>query len=82
MLPDSFRPDKFPIPQFRAATEKCLREKVLTDKDRKYVVQTMATMLMTYVSRPSMKDCNVVALSLVKKFPFLRDDEGEDGQVN
>ena len=55
--------------------------KVLTDSDRKYVVQTLATMLMTHVSHPSLKCCGIVAKALIEKFDFLKDGEG-DGDVS
>lgn len=45
------------------------------------VVQTLATMLMTHVQRPSLSDCNLVTKSLVDKYTFLKDSEGS-GQVN
>lgn len=44
------------------------------------MVQTLATILMTYVQRPSLKQCGIVAKSLVDLHNFLRDDEG-DGEV-
>lgn len=53
----------------------------MTDSDRKYVVQTLATMLMTYMQKPSMKHCGIVAKVLIAKFPFLKDDDG-DGEVS
>ena len=74
-------PNPFPIPKFRPATEKNLERNVLTDDDRKWIVRTMSTILMTHVQRPTMADCNVVARALVDKWKFLADDEGE-GQVH
>ena len=56
------------------------RKRVLFDRDRKYVVQTLATMLMTYISRPSLRDCGKVAEALISNYDFLRDDVG-DGEV-
>lgn len=44
------------------------------------MVQTLATILMTYVQRPSLKQCGIVAKSLVDLHSFLKDDEG-DGEV-
>lgn len=70
----------FNIPKFRASTEANLANQLLTDTDRKYDVQTLATVLMTQVQKPSMKDCGVVAKSLIAAHPFLKDDEG-DGEV-
>lgn len=74
-------PNPFPIPKFRPATEKNFLDKGLNDIDRKYVVQTMATMLMTYIQKPSLSECSIVAKSLIKKYEFLKDDEG-DGEVS
>ena len=37
----------------------------------------MSTMLMTYVSNPSLKYCGIVAKSLTAKFNFLKDGEGD-----
>ena len=59
---------------------KNLGKKVLLDSDRKYIVQTVATVLMTYVSRPSLDCCSTVAKSLITKYPFLKDADG-DGEV-
>ena len=56
------------------------QQQVLTDSDRKYVVQTLATMLMTYVQRPSLNDCGVVAKSLLQTYHFLKDNTGSDGE--
>lgn len=38
-------------------------------------------MLMSHVSKPSLKHCSVVAKSLIVDYPFLKDNEG-DGEVN
>ena len=43
------------------------------------MVQTIATVLMTYVQRPSLDHCNAVANSVVDKYPFLKDSI--EGQV-
>ena len=73
-------PKPFPIPKIRVNTEANLKEHVLKDTDRKHMVQTLATILMTYVQRPSLKQCGVVAKSLVDLYNFLKDDEG-DGEM-
>ena len=73
-------PKPFPIPKFRPDTEDNLMKKVLTDGDRKYIVQVLATMMMTHVQKPSLSECGEVAKSLVSEFTFLKDDEG-DGEV-
>jgi hypothetical protein len=74
-------PSPFPIPTFRQSTTKNLEKDVLTDPDRRYMVQTIATVLMTYVQRPSLDSCNAVAKSVIDKYPFLKDNIGE-GQVS
>ena len=51
------------------------------DTDRRYVVQTLATVLTTHIQRPSLADCEVVTRTLVEKFDVLSDDEG-DGVVS
>ena len=65
--------DTFLVPKFRAATEKNLREKILTDQDRRYIVRTLATILISHVSSPKMSDCAVAGKALVAKYPFLAD---------
>jgi len=52
-------PDPFPIPSFRQSTEAHLKWGGIIDSDRKYMVQTLATILMTYNTRPTLKDCQV-----------------------
>ena len=44
------------------------------------MVQTIATVLMTYAQRPTLDHCNVVAMCLIEEYPFLKDSTGE-GQV-
>ena len=70
-------PNPFPVPIFRSSTETNLEGEVLTDSDRKYMVQTLATMLMSYVQRPSLKDSLVVSKALHAKFKFLGDESSE-----
>ena len=50
------------------------------DGDRKYIVRTLATILMSYKQRPSLSDCGSVAKALVQRFSFLSDSE-ETGEV-
>ena len=64
----------FPVP---SVTETNVANDVLTDSDRKYMVQTLTTMLMTYVQRPSLSDCLVVSKALHRKFKFLGDESSE-----
>ena len=66
-------PNPFPIPMFRVDTEANLKDKKLGDDDRKYIVRVLATVLCTYVQRPSMRDCEIVAKSLVAKYSFLKE---------
>ena len=70
-------PNPYPVPIFRSSTEVNLGKDLLIDPDRKYMVQTLATMLMSYVQRPSLKDCLVVAKALHAKFTFLGDESSE-----
>ena len=42
-------PNPFPIPKFRVKTEQNLGKHVMPDADRIYIVQTLATIVMTYV---------------------------------
>ncbi len=74
-------PIPFPIPKFRASTEENLRKSHRIDTDRKYMVQTLGTMLMTYIQKPSLNHCRIIAKVLISKYPFLKDDEG-DGEVS
>lgn len=74
--------EPFKIPKFREETEESLKEEVLTDGDRRYMVQTLATVLMTLVQRPSLADCEVVAQTLIEKFRFLNDDEGDSEVIS
>ena len=61
---------------FRRSTEQNLSELQLLDGDRKYMVQTVATVLMTYKQRSTLSDCAMVAKSLIQWHPFLADSEG------
>ena len=54
-----------------------LKKGILRNDDRKYMVQTLTTMMMSYVPNPSMQDCLLVAKSLHAKFPFLKQDGSE-----
>lgn len=51
--------------------------RVLTDSDRKDVVCTLATMLMTYVPKPSQKQCRIVARRHTEEHNFLKDEDGD-----
>ena len=73
-------PSSFQIPLFRHGTMKNLDKQLLIDSDRKYMVQTLATVLMTYVQRPSLQRCGSVAKALTEKYPFLK-DSFEEGEV-
>ena len=68
------------IPTFQSTAEKNFHNKLVTDCDRQYVVQTLATVLTTHVQLPSFSDCDIVVKALVHKFSFLNDVEG-GGQV-
>ena len=70
-------PSPFPIPAFHHSTEAHLNKGGILETDRKYMVQTLATLLMTYKSRPSLKDCQIVSKSLHQKFKNLGDEDSE-----
>lgn len=64
---------------FRVETEARLKRKFITEQDRKYMIQTLATVMMTHVQKPSLADCQVVSMAVHKKFKFLG---GESSEVN
>lgn len=65
--------ETFHVPNFRAATEKNLKEKMISDQDCRYIARTLATVLMGHVYTSKMSDCAVVAKALVAKYPLLAD---------
>ena len=69
-------PDPFPIPEFRDVTQSHLEKRTFDSSDRTYIVRVLATVLLTYVKRPSMKDCEKVAKSLLLKYAFLKEHVG------
>lgn len=69
--------ERFSVPRFQACTEKSLQEKMISDQDRRYIVRTLATILMGHISDPKMTDCAIAAKALVAKYPFLGDTEGK-----
>ena len=71
---DAFVLNSFPIPKFHVKTEENLNKQVMPDADRIYIVRTLATIVMTYVQRPSKQQCAVVARSFLQKYLFLLDD--------
>lgn len=75
-MPDIFQsfvtiPEPFPIPEFREDTQQRLDIGRFTQDDRLYMVRTLACMLCVFKPRPSTRDCEIVAQSLVNKYPFL-----------
>ena len=58
---------------FKEEVETSLSHRKLCDDDRKYIVRVLATVLLTYIQKPSMRQCEVVAKALVRKFPFLKE---------
>ena len=65
-------PDPFPVPMLKEDVEKSQVRKNCAG-DRKYIVHVLATILLTHVQKPSMRQCEVVAKALVRKFPFLKE---------
>lgn len=63
---------------FKQDVEDSLAEKKLTDDDHKYMCRVLATVLQTYVQRPSLKQCENVAKALIRKFPFLKEHVSYD----
>ena len=65
--------DHFTIPKFRGSTEVIFSNKLLTDMDTRcmYVVQALATVMMMTVQWPLMKQCGMVAKSLIAAHSFL-----------
>ena len=61
------------MPIFKEEVEKSLAMKKLNDSNRKYMCRVLSTVLQTYVQKPSMKHCEIVAKALVRKFPFLKE---------
>ena len=65
------------IPEFRHATENSLERGISKDNDRRYMVQTLATLLMSHIPSPSVNHCIVVAKALHEKFLFLKQKSSE-----
>ena len=59
------------MPLFRQATEEHLNNKIFYPDDRHYMVRVLATMILPYVSKATVLDCEHVAKALVWKFSFL-----------
>ena len=58
---------------FKKTTQENLYNKTFDSSDRTYIVRVLSTLLLTHVSRPSMKDCEIVAKSLVLKYSFFKE---------
>lgn len=74
---------EFKLPIFGPQTQKALEEGRSVEKDRCYVIRTLATMLLSTNSNPSINDCSVPAKALNDSFPFLADasDNGKEPYV-
>ena len=70
-------PDPFVIPNFRQATESNLERRILKNHDRRYMVRTLAPLLMSHIQSPSVNYCMTVSKALHEKFPFLKEDGSE-----
>ena len=54
-----------------------------TERDRRYIVRTLSTMLLATKPKPSLQDCCVPAQALVQKYPFLADaSDGKQSHVS
>ena len=58
---------------------KNLEAERLPDRDRRYIVRTISTMLLSTIPHPTIHDCSVPARILVKQYPFLA-DASENGK--
>jgi len=56
---------------------KNLQLKSITDQDRKHIVRTLATVVMSFSPHPTTEDCGVAAKALVAKYSFLADTMGK-----
>ena len=54
------------MPIFWQETHKNLKAEICTDRDRRYIVRTLATMLMSSVPDSTIHDCAVPAKALIK----------------
>lgn len=61
------------MPIFRQETRKNLNVEILTERDRRYIVRTLATMLVSSVPSPTLNDCAVPAKAFIQAYPFLAD---------
>ena len=65
-IPDHWRPE----------VEECLRKKCLTPNARHEIIRTVANQLFARSQRPNRSDCDQVAMQLILKYPFTKDDLG------
>ena len=72
------------MPIFRHETQKNLRAEILTEQDRRYIVRTLATMLLASIPCPTMSDCAIPAKTIVQTYPFLADTsvDGRESHVS
>ena len=75
---------EFTLPYFWPETVKNLEVERVTERDRKYIVRTLSTMLLSKIPNPSLRDCCGPAEALVNKYPFLGDasEDGKDSYVS
>ena len=75
---------EFVLPIFRPETQKNLQAERITERDRRYIVRTLSTMLLSVNPHPSLSDCCVPAQAVVKAYPFLADasDDGKQPHVS
>lgn len=74
---------EFVLPIFRPETVKNLQAERSTERDRRYIVRTLSTMLLATKPKPSLQDCCVPAQALVQKYPFLADaSDGKQSHVS
>ena len=69
------------MPIFWQETRKNLKAEICTDRDRHYIVRTLATMLMSSVPDSTIHDCAVPAKELIKAYPFLANTSADGKEL-
>ena len=58
---------------FRRITQEKLEKKRFADDDRRHMISVLGHVVCATIERASMQECKVVAESLVRKYPFLKE---------
>ena len=59
------------MPIFRPETNKKLEAEPLPERDRRYIVQTISTVLLASLPCPIIHDCSVPTKTIVKNYPCV-----------